>query len=114
MALIKEVDTNYGVKAGYWRIETITIDKRMKEANFIICLYLNKEATESFDYRAVILADKENKEELFEKYFSDKIIFTDIYNSCYECAKEIDEFFADAKPDSEEILKMAQEDKNGE
>lgn len=99
MALIKEVNTNYGIKANYWRIETITIDKRMKEANFIIHLYLNKEATESFDYRAIVITDKENKDELFEKYFSENIIYDNIYKSCYECAKELDEFFFDAISD---------------
>lgn len=112
MALIKEINTNYGVKADYWRIESITIDKRMKEANFIMHLYLNKEATQSFDYRAVVIADKENKDELFDKYFSENITYTDIYNSCYECAKEIDEFFADAKDDEEEIKKKLLSAKN--
>ena len=113
MALIKEVKTNYGINADYWRIETITIDKKRKEANFIIFLYLNKEATESFDYRAVVITDKENREELFEKYFSDNTEFHDIYNSCYECAREIDDFFADAKDDEEEVEKLLRRSKEG-
>ena len=78
MALIKEINTNYGVKADYWRIESITIDKRMKEANFIMHLYLNKEATQSFDYRAVVIADKENKDELLINIFQ-KILLTQIF-----------------------------------
>ena len=104
MALIKSKKTGYGVVADYWRIETITIDKRMKEANFIIYLYLNKEATQSFDYRVVTIADKNNKEELFAKYFDANIDYNNIYNSCYNCARELDEYFKDAEDDEEEKL----------
>lgn len=102
MALIKEVDTNYGIKAEYWRIETITIDKRMKEASFIIHLYANRDAKNSLDYRVTTIVDKDNKEELFEKYFSDKADFNNIYEACYECAKFLDKFFLDALDDKSE------------
>lgn len=100
MALIKEVNTNYGISADYWRIETITIDKRMKEASFIIHLYVNENAKSSLDYRVITIADKENKDELFNKYFSENIKFSNIYESCYECTKELDQFFFDAIDDN--------------
>lgn len=106
MALIKPTTTGYGIVADYWRIETITIDKKMREASFILFLYLNKEATNNFDYRVITITDKANKDELFKKYFSERVEFTDIYNSCYTCAKELDDFFADAKDDEEELINL--------
>ena len=96
MALIKSIDTNYGISANYWRIESITIDKKRREASFITYLYAKQEAKNSLEYRIVSIADKPNKEELFNKYFFDGKQSTDIYNACYLCAKEVDEFFSDA------------------
>ena len=96
MSLIKSVDTNYGISADYWRIESITIDKKRKEASFITYLYANQKATNSLEYRVIAIADKPNKEEPFDKYFFDGNDYTDIYNACYLCAKEVDEFFSDA------------------
>lgn len=105
MALIKSVDTLYGITADYWRVDTITIDKRNMEANFVLGLYMNKQAVNSLDYKVYTIADKENRDELFDKYFSDSREYTDIYNACYQCAKEQDEFFSDAVDDAEELLR---------
>ena len=104
MALIKEVNTEYGVKANYWRVDNIAIDKAKKEANFVLCLYLNKEAKNFFEYKVIITFDRDNKEEIFNKYFGEESGYRDIYHACYECSKEIEPFFADAEDDEEEKL----------
>lgn len=99
MALIKNTRTKYGVEADYWRIETVTIDKRLSEGSIVIYLYLSPEAEEPLDYRVITIADRSDKEDLFDRYFSSRTEHSNILESCYNLVKEVDTFFIDAVDD---------------
>lgn len=102
MALIKEKSTEFGLLASYWKIDMITIDRRMKEVSFCINLYMNKDAKNFIEtYVVSQLMGKQDKT-LFNQYFGEDINnFTDIYNACYEYTKDNEEFFKDAISDNE-------------
>ena len=103
MALNKEKMTDYGIKASYWRLDNLSIDKANKEGGFTLKLYTSKEATAPLDYYVVALtADKYGEDgagstERFDKYFGTEVSsYENIYAACYACAKETEEFFKDA------------------
>ncbi|WP_346961235.1 hypothetical protein [Clostridium sp.] len=104
MALIKEKMTQFGIPASYWKVSMVSIDRNMKEAAFSLNLYITKDAKnfiESFTISS--LMGKEDKT-LYEEYFENKDgKFTDIYNICYEYAKNHEEFFKDAISDNTDI-----------
>lgn len=103
MALKKIKETNLGVSISYWRVEIITIDKHRQEGSIVLNGYLDENAKEFIESKVVSLNGLMNKDgtqnkEQFEKYFKDETQeYSNIYQACYECAKEADEFFADAE-----------------
>ena len=93
MALQKNKITEFGIKAGYWKIGMLTIDRIRKEATFILYLYLNKDDLKELE-REIVSCIEESKE-IYNKYFSG-IEYTDIYNAAYCYVKDNVEFFTDA------------------
>lgn len=104
MALIKVKETKFGISASYWRVETCVINNRLKEASFVLGLYIDKSGQESFeDYFVTDLMGQEDKT-LYEKYFNDiGKTYKDWQTACYMYAKEHVEFFKDAVDDPEEL-----------
>ncbi len=114
MALTKEFETEQGFTASYWKVEYISVDRNRREASFTLNLYLNKEkgnVVDSFiksetitlfenimeDSGEVKLDYNDDVKARFNKYFGEHTKYIDIYEACYECAKEISPFFADAE-----------------
>ena len=133
MALIKE-NNDYGVKASYWRIDNVAIDRNNKQCFVVINLYANKEAKKNIDTRQYIISNHEkvtttyNEEtgeeiiskelindfdEYVEYFLQDDVEYRDVYNSCYEYLKNKIDFFSDAEDDEEEMTKE-QEEASGE
>lgn len=104
MALIKEIDTEYGIPASYWKIGMLSVDRNRKEANFTLYLYVKKGESKPISEFVVTLFGMENGEEVFDKYFENtQPEFFNIYKSCYLLAKNEVEFFADALDDPDEL-----------
>lgn len=104
MALNKPKETKYGVKVSYWRVDMLTINKQRKEGSIILNGYVDSQAQEFIESKIVSLnglVDRETNERdtaLFDKYFKDDSqAYDNIYQACYMCAKEADEFFKDAE-----------------
>ncbi len=112
MALRKEITTKHGFTADYWRVNSIVTDKETKTGSFVICVYKDEEtaqkATQSIESRYVNffmdlpfdISDEERMQtasERYDKYFALGNEFTDQYEACYNMAKELDTFFADAE-----------------
>ena len=109
MALIKEKETKFKVKASYWKVGMLTIDTNMQEVNFSINLYLNKESAKEKDtfletYSVTELMGIEDKT-MYNKYFGEDKgkTYKDWQTACYMYVKENVEFFKDAVDDEEEI-----------
>lgn len=102
MALIKEQQTKFGMPAAYWRVSVLTVDTRLKEANFALDLYLNKEAEVSFDTICVCDLMGQEDKAMYNKYFGlNNGDYKDWQTACYMYAKENVEFFKDAKDDED-------------
>lgn len=101
MALIKKVNTDYGIEAGYWKIGMLSIDRSRKEANFTLFLYIKSGDLKPLSEYVVTLFEMENKEDIFNKYFEYKenSKYTDIYEACYRLTMEQIPFFSDAVSD---------------
>ncbi len=114
MALKKEFTTKQGFTADYWKVDMITIDKNRYEASFSLNLYASKEKAQELDTfiesRCITLYQNIDNEllddlsstdtirkERFNKYFDSESEYQNTYNACYECAKELDEYFTDAE-----------------
>lgn len=101
MAIKKEKQTVYGITANYWRVDTLSIDKVRKEGGFTLNLYTSEDAESPVDaYIVSFTGDKyaePESTERFDKYFGiGSSNYTNIYQACYQCAKETEEFFKDA------------------
>ena len=112
MALIKNIQTEYGIEAGYWKISRISIDTIKKEISFTLNLYIDKEHQQKelgeMVFASAILTQEEFKPQ-YDKYFrkDEGENYKDIYTACYMYAKDNMEFFKDAEDDKEEMLKEA-------
>ena len=109
MALIKEKETKFKVKADYWKVGMMTIDTNMKEVNFSLNLYFDKESANTKDafletYSVTELMGIEDKT-MYNKYFGEDKgkTYKDWQTACYMYVKENVEFFKDAVDDEEEI-----------
>lgn len=99
MALLKEKQTEYGVTANYWKVEMVSIDRHMKEANFSLNLYVNKDAKQFIEtYTVSDLMGQQDKSK-YESYFESDT-YKDIYAACYAYAKDNIDYFKDAVSDS--------------
>lgn len=109
MALIKKVETDYGIIADYWKVSRISLDIIKNEISFTLNLYLNKKSKQELgDYTFVSsILNKEEFEPLYEKYFKQdrEENYKDIYTACYKFSKENIDFFKDALDDEEELIK---------
>ena len=103
MALIKEKNTVYGIKASYWKLGSFCIDTVRKEASFIFHLYAEKGAKQYLESICIDdLVINEDKT-LYNKYFEDRgQTYKDLQTACYMYVKEHIEFFKDAVDDPEE------------
>lgn len=102
MALIKEKLTRFGIPASYWKVDMITIDRRMQEASFCINLYFNKDAKDYIDTHIVTVMMGNPDKTLFNQYFGEDVNgYPDIYTTCYEFAKNHEDFFKDAIDDND-------------
>ena len=107
MALGKNTITKQGFEASYWKLATVTIDIIRKEASCILNLYASKDIASNVDTfieSKVVTTNGEMLEDgtsvdngLFDKYFGINNQYTDIYNACYELAKEVDSYFEAAE-----------------
>lgn len=106
MALIKEMEIkDLGITANYWKVAMVSIDTLRQEASFGLVLLTKKGATKYiYDIGVSDLMIAEDKT-LFEKYFGEGTsIYRDVYNACYEYAKEHVDLFKDAVDDPEEMM----------
>lgn len=93
MALKKEITTETGVVASYWRLEIINLTKHGDRATLGIGLYYEPNAAEPIFDRNI-----EVESDIFDKYFRKDIEnYPNIYAVGYAVIKEADEFFADAE-----------------
>lgn len=78
MALKKEVDTNFGIKADYWRLDMFSYNKKDSSVTATFCLYKDSESA------------KEAKASLDTVSFQFTIedLNKDVRIACYEKAKE--------------------------
>lgn len=98
MALLKNKTTDFGVEANYWKVSMVSIDRNLKEASFSLNLYKQRGDDLFFEtYTVTDLMGIEDKTN-YEKYF-ESTEYTDIYNACYNYAKNEIEFFKDAVSD---------------
>ena len=104
MALQKNVVTNTGITADYWKLGMITIDRNLKEFNFSLNLYISKELaskensfidTKTFTSVKYDGHEKTNDTTTYDKYIGNNED-VNIIKQCYECAKDMDDFFQDA------------------
>ena len=105
MALIKEKDTTFGVKASYWKIGLMVVNTMEKEVSFTLKLLVNKAATSPIDeYVVADLMGLEDKT-LYNKYFAEDKgkTYKDWQTACYMYAKAHVKFFKDAVDDPDEI-----------
>ena len=102
MALIKEVNTPFGVPASYWKVGYVSIDRFSKYGSISFNLFITKEAENYIDSHTICLDDPEQ----FEIFFGKSSIgqFRDVYHASYEYTKINSEFFADAVDDPQEMI----------
>lgn len=79
MALKKEVETNFGIKADYWRLDMIVYNKKDSTISGTFNLYKDKEAAHAAKEPFSCLSFIANIEKI------DK----DLREICYEKAKEL-------------------------
>lgn len=93
MALSKDKLTIVGVLASYWRLGNIEINRSSRFARLKFGLFYDSSVNIPLETRSVLIDTV-----LYDKYFKDeKAKYDNIYQACYMCAKETDEFFADAE-----------------
>ena len=93
MAIIKELESSYGISPNYHRVVCVSINALIKEVTICVSSYINKETREK-GYDAIDTIDIKVPEEDYDKFLEGNI-----YECSYNWLKENVEGFEEATDD---------------
>lgn len=98
MALQKEIATQYGVNANYFKVVTVALNTLINKASITLVGYYNKDAREG-DSKSLFVKEYNIKEDEYPSYFDTDILDQEnknVVSMSYQYIKDTDEKFSDA------------------
>ena len=91
MALFKQIGTNYGVVASYWKITDVSLDSLYGTAHVVVSGYYDRDARDNFSAPLKVL-EYDVSAEIVQQYFPSSLEIAQVY----EYIKTLGDFiFAD-------------------